>query len=95
MLIDKMGEILKNAKFNEKGIKILYNDFNGINKICCEFMYEFFYNQINYMTYLVEIFNTPLNHIDAFLEELNKDDKFKYDGDLLKVLVKKRKALKI
>jgi hypothetical protein len=87
-----MTEILKNAKLNELGLRILHNDFNAINKVCCEYMYEIFYNQINSINFLVEIFDTPLHQVDDFLEEINKDNN--YDTELLKVLVKKRKTFK-
>jgi hypothetical protein len=88
-----MIEILKNAKLNEMGVRMLYNDFNSLNKVCMEYMYEIFATQINYITYLVEIFNTPISAVDSFVDNLD-DDKYKYDNELVKVLIKKRKAMK-
>jgi len=92
--MDKMIEILKNAKLNDNGIKLLYNDFTTLTKLSCEYMYETFYNQINYIKYLVEMFNIPKEGVDTFVEGLMCEEKFKYDGELLKILVKKRKGLK-
>jgi hypothetical protein len=87
-----MIDILKNSKFNEQGGKILTNDFQKIAKTFAEKLDEFYLNQIYIMVYLVEIFSTPKNGIDAFLETLSKD---KYDPELLKIVVKKRNSLKL
>jgi hypothetical protein len=92
-----MVDILKNARFSENGLKILRADFQYIFKICCEFMDEMFYNQIAEVLYLVEIFTIQKDSIDDFVTSLKENDnskKSKYDPELIKVLVKKRKALK-
>jgi hypothetical protein len=91
-----MVDILKNARFSENGLKILRADFQYIFKICCEYMDEMFYNQIAEVLYLVEIFTIQKDSIDEFVNSLKESDnkKSKYDTELIKVLVKKRKALK-
>jgi hypothetical protein len=91
-----MIDILKNARLSENGLKILRADFQYIFKLTCEFMDEMFYNQIAEILYLVEIFTIPKEEIDDFVNSLKEGEskKQKYDPELIKILAKKRKALK-
>jgi hypothetical protein len=91
-----MVDILKNARLSENGIKILRADFRYLFKISCEFMDEIFFTQINDILYLVEIFTIPKDNVDDFIHSLKEGEgmKSKYDPELIKILAKKRKALK-
>lgn len=95
-LTEKMIDILKNAKFTENGIKILKNDYQRIFKVYCEYLDEFYYNQISEVVFLVELFVMPREDVESFIQTINLNNKgnSKYDPELLKVLAKKRKGLK-
>lgn len=96
-MIEKMIDILKNAKLSQHGIKVLKADFQRIFKTFCEYLDEFFYNQVGDIVFLVEIFSTPKEAVDTFISSINteiENRRFKYDPELLKILIKKRKGLK-
>jgi hypothetical protein len=92
IMYEKLIDIIKNAKINEQGVKVLKADFQKIFKTFAERLDEFYYAQLHNIVYLVEIFTTPREAIDTFLDTLKGD---KYDPELLKILVKKRNSLKI
>jgi hypothetical protein len=94
-IIEKMIDVLKNARFSEYGVKVLKADFQRIFKTFCEYLEEYYYNQINDIVFLIEIFSTPKESVDSFIDTISTDMEKKYDVELLKMLVKKRKNLKI
>ena len=91
ILVDKFIDILKNSKFNEVGIKTMKNDFLKIQNVYNEFNVDsLFYNQINEVIFLIEIFNVSKDSIEEFISSISN----RYDSELLKLISKKRKSLK-
>jgi hypothetical protein len=88
---DKLTDILKNAKLNENGVKLLKADFQRMLKTFCEGVDEFFFSQIHDTVFLLEIFTTPRDSAETFVDAIDKN---KHDQELLKILIKKRKGLK-
>lgn len=91
MTADKMKDILKNAKINEKGVSLMKNDFQKISNTFAEYTDETFYSKVYDVFFLSEIFTTSKNELESFCQTLEKDDK--YDKDLIRIIQKKRKGL--
>lgn len=93
---EKLIDILKNAKINENGITLMTNDYLLVFKTFAEKLEPIFFNKVNEIRFLVELFSQKKEDIDSFVQEINvgENNKSVYDSELLKILVKKRKALK-
>jgi len=95
---DKLIDILKNAKISKEGTMLLKSDFKLVFKTFAEKLDEKFYIQIHDVIFLVEIFSTSSDALDTFNETFNpegENKKRKYDPELIKIIIKKRKGLKI
>lgn len=94
--VEKLIDVLKNAKISEVGVNFLTNDFLLVFKTFAERLEPQFFNKINELRFLVEIFTHKKEDVDIFVSEINvgENNKSVYDPELLKILVKKRKALK-
>ena len=92
LIVDKMKEILKNCKLNNDGVIVLKNDFQKISNLFAKFTEEYYYNKIYDVVFLTEIFTTRNEDLDEFVKSINKDNK--YEPDLIKLVIKKRKGLK-
>jgi hypothetical protein len=95
---DKLIDILKNAKITKEGTILLKADFKLMFKIFAEKLDEKFYMQIHDVLFLVEIFSTSSDALESFNDTFNaegENKKRKYDPELIKIIIKKRKALNI
>ena len=92
LIVDKMKEILKNCKLNNDGVIVLKNDFQKISNLFAKFTEEYYYTKIYDVVFLTEIFTTRNEDLDEFIKSINKDNK--YEPDLIKLVIKKRKGLK-
>ena len=92
LIVDKMKEILKNCKLNNDGVIVLKNDFQKISNLFAKFTEEYYYTKIYDVVFLTEIFTTRNEDLDEFVKSINKDNK--YEPDLIKLVIKKRKGLK-
>ncbi len=92
LIVDKMKEILKNCKLNNDGVIVLKNDFQKISNLFAKFTEEYYYTKIYDIVFLTEIFTTRNEDLDEFIKSINKDNK--YEPDLIKLVIKKRKGLK-
>lgn len=93
MTTEKMKEIMKNVKLTENGVIVMKNDFQKVANMFAECLEEYYYNKIYDILFLSEVFTTSKDELNKFTETLEKEGK--YESDLIKLLIKKRKALKI
>ena len=95
---DKLIDILKNAKISKEGALLLKADYKLVFKTFAEKLDEKFYMQIHDVIFLVEIFSTSSDALDSFNDTFNSEGenkKRKYDQELIKIIIKKRKAIKL
>ena len=95
---DKLIDILKNAKISKEGTLLLKADYKLVFKTFAEKLDEKFYMQIHDVIFLVEIFSTSSDALDSFNDTFNaegENKKRKYDQELIKIIIKKRKAIKL
>jgi len=94
ILVEKLLFLLLNVKINENGLKVLKRDFNLIRKDYYDFLEKTpYYEQVNDLILLIQIFYNPIETLNEFVETL-PSDKFE-NKELLKSLVKKRKHLNL
>lgn len=93
MMTEKMKDIMKNAKLTENGVVVMKNDFQKVANMFAECLEEYYYNKIYDVMFLSEIFTTTKDELNKFTQTLEKEGK--YENDLIKLLIKKRKGLKI
>ena len=92
LTVEKMKDILRNAKFNYEGTTLLKSDFNKIAAIFAEYTEDIYYNEIYNLIFLTEIFNASDNDVDEFVQKMEKEGKVEID--LIKIAVKKRSGIK-
>ena len=92
LTVEKMKDILRNAKFNYEGITLLKSDFNKIAAIFAEYTEDIYYNEIYNLIFLTEIFNASDNDVDEIVQKMEKEGKVEID--LIKIVVKKRSGIK-
>ena len=92
LTVEKMKDILRNAKFNYEGTTLLKNDFNKIAAIFAEYTEDIYYNEIYNLIFLTEIFNASDNDVDEIVQKMEKEGKVEID--LIKIAVKKRSGIK-
>ena len=92
LTVEKMKDILRNAKFNYEGITLLKSDFNKIAAIFAEYTEDIYYNEIYNLIFLTEIFNASDNDVDEIVKKMEKEGKVEID--LIKIAVKKRSGIK-
>ena len=92
LTVEKMKDILRNAKFNYEGITLLKSDFNKIAAIFAEYTEDIYYNEIYNLIFLTEIFNASDNDVDEIVQKMEKEGKVEID--LIKIAVKKRSGIK-
>ena len=92
MTSGKMKDILRDAKVNIEGAKVMKNDFQKMAKTFEEYTDDFYYNEIYDVAALTDIYNVNDNELDGLVQRLEKEGK--YEIDLIKILLKKRNNLK-
>ena len=92
LTVEKMKDILRNAKFNHEGTTLLKSDFNKIAAIFAEYTEDIYYNEIYNLIFLTEIFNASDNDVDEIVQKMEKEGKVEID--LIKIAVKKRSGIK-
>ena len=92
LTVEKMKDILRNAKFNYEGTTLLKSDFNKIAAIFAEYTEDIYYNEIYNLIFLTEIFNASDNDVDEIVQKMEKEGKVEID--LIKIAVKKRSGIK-
>lgn len=96
MVYDKFLELLRSGVISEYGAKIMKVDFNKVFMFFDSKFSKDYSNLIFNALTLVDIFLITSDAIDAHIEDLlNEKDSFgkqKFDEDLIKLLVKKRKS---
>ena len=91
LTVEKMKDILRNAKMNYDGAVLLKNDFNKIAATFAEYTEDIYYNEIYNLIFLTEIFNASDNDVDEIVKKMEKEGKLEID--LIKIAVKKRNAI--
>ena len=91
LTVEKMKDILRNAKMNYDGAILLKNDFNKIAATFAEYTEDIYYNEIYNLIFLTEIFNASDNDVDEIVKKMEKEGKLEID--LIKIAVKKRNAI--
>ena len=92
LTVEKMKDILRNAKMNYEGALLLKSDFNKIAATFAEYTEDIYYNEIYNLIFLTEIFNASDNDVDEIQKKMEKEGKIEID--LIKIAVKKRNAIK-
>ena len=92
LTVEKMKDILRNAKFNYEGTTLLKSDFNKIAATFAEYTEDIYYNEIYNLIFLTEIFNASDNDVDEIVQKMEKEGKVEID--LIKIAVKKRSGIK-
>ena len=92
LTVEKMKDILRNAKMNYDGAILLKNDFNKIAATFAEYTEDIYYNEIYNLIFLTEIFNASDNDVDEIVQKMEQEGKIEID--LIKIAVKKRNAIK-
>ena len=91
LTVEKMKDILRNAKMNYDGAILLKNDFNKIAATFAEYTEDIYYNEIYNLIFLTEIFNASDNDVDEIVKKMEKQGKLEID--LIQIAVKKRTAI--
>ena len=91
LTVEKMKDILRNAKMNYDGAILLKNDFNKIAATFAEYTEDIYYNEIYNLIFLTEIFNASDNDVDEIVKKMEKQGKLEID--LIQIAVKKRNAI--
>jgi hypothetical protein len=92
LTVEKMKDILRNAKLNNEGALLLKSDFNKIAGTFAEYTEDIYYNEIYNLIFLTEIFNASDNDVDEIVRKMEQEGKIEID--LIKIAVKKRNAIK-
>ena len=92
LTVEKMKDILRNAKMNYEGAILLKSDFNKMAAVFAEYTEDIYYNEIYTLIFLTEIFNASDNDVDEIIQKMEKEGKIEID--LIKIAVKKRNAIK-
>ena len=92
LTLEKMKDILRNAKMNYDGALLLKNDFNKIAAVFAEYTEDIYYNEIYTLIFLTEIFNASEDDVDEIVQKMEKEGKIEID--LIKLAVKKRNVIK-
>ena len=92
LTVEKMKDILRNAKLNNEGALLLKSDFNKIAGTFAEYTEDIYYNEIYNLIFLTEIFNASDNDVDEIVQKMEQEGKIEID--LIKIAVKKRNAIK-
>ena len=88
LTVEKMKDILRNAKINYNGVILLKSDFNKIAATFAEYTEDLYYNEIYNLIFVNEIFNASDNDIDEIVQKMEKEGKVEID--LIKIVLKKR-----
>jgi hypothetical protein len=94
---EKLIDVLKNAKITEIGVTVLCNDYKVMISFFSQYMEPQFFNKLIEVKELADIFSQKKEDLDAFIDDvinLGENKRQMYDNELLKIIVKKRKALK-
>ena len=91
LTVEKMKDILRNAKLNYEGALLLKSDFNKIAATFAEYTEDIYYNEIYNLIFLTEIFNASDNDMDEIVKKMENEGKVEID--LIKIVVKKRNAI--
>ena len=91
LTVEKMKDILRNAKINFEGALLLKSDFNKIAATFAEYTEDIYYNEIYNLVFLVEIFNASDKDADEIVKKMEKEGKIEID--LIKISVKKRNII--
>lgn len=96
--MDKLSDILKNAKISDDGLQNLNSDFAMIYDLFCKFLPEKNYLEIQLVVFLKQIFFHSKNELENFKELVRSSEqekKIRLDPELISLLIKKRKGLKL
>ena len=96
--MDKLSDILKNAKISDDGLQNLNSDFAMIYDLFCKFLPEKNYLEIQLVVFLKQIFFHSKNELENFKElvrSTEQEKKIRLDPELISLLIKKRKGLKL
>ena len=88
LTVEKMKDILRNAKINYNGVILLKSDFNKIAATFAEYTEDLYYNEIYNLIFVNEIFNASDNDVDEIVQKMEKEGKVEID--LIKIVLKKR-----
>ena len=91
LTVEKMKDILRNAKINFEGALLLKSDFNKIAATFAEYTEDIYYNEIYNLVFLAEIFNASDKDADEIVKKMEKEGKIEID--LIKISVKKRNII--
>ena len=91
LTVEKMKDILRNAKLNYEGALLLKSDFNKIAATFAEYTEDIYYSEIYNLVFLAEIFNASDNDVDEIVKKMEKEGKIEID--LIKISVKKRNII--
>lgn len=97
-IVDKLSDILKNAKISDEGLQNLNTDFNSIYDLFCKFLPEKNFLEIQLVVFIKQIFNTPISEIEHFkglIKSAEEEKKTKIDPELVNLVFKKRKNMKL
>ncbi len=97
-IVEKLSDILKNAKISDEGLQNLNTDFNAIYDLFCKFLPEKNFLEIQLVVFLKQIFFSPVSEIDHFrvlIKSAEDEKKTKLDPELVNLVIKKRKNLKL
>ncbi len=89
---------MKNSKISDEGLQNLSTDFNSIYDLFIKFLPEKNSLQIQLIVFLKQIFFTPIIEIENFKEMIKsaeEEKKIKLDQELVNLLMKKRKNMKL
>ena len=90
--VEKMKDILRNAKVNNEGVIIMKADFQKIASTFAEYTEDIYYNELYNLTFLLEIFTASDAELNDLVPKLEREQKIEID--LIKIVVKKRHGLK-
>lgn len=93
-IYDKMIDLLKNSNLGDAGAKSMKIDFNYIFTFFDTKLDKVYSNRIFDALCLVDILMLPEDSVDSYINDLISGEKKRYDENLLKLLSKRRKALK-
>ncbi len=95
---DKLSDILKNAKITDDGLQNLTTDFNSIYDLFCKFLPEKNYLEIQLIVFMKQIFYSPISELESFrmlIKNAEEEKKVKIDPELINLVIKKRKNMKL
>ena len=90
--VEKMKDILRNAKINLEGVIIMKADFQKIASTFAEYTEDIYYNELYNLTFLLEIFTASEAELNDLVPKLEREQKVELD--LIKIVVKKRNGIK-